>query len=244
MKDITNPVEYSKTAVQEYKSLYGDDLISVILYGSAAGGDFDPKKSDINLLIVLSSMDLELVAKSSDIQTGLLRRRFSIPLFMDKQYIANSLDSYPVEFLDMKGCYRVIYGEDVLESTAPKKEHLRIQVERELKGKWLHLLQEFPYAKKNRKNLLELASLSLKAYTPIFRALLMLKGEKIPFNRNELFRNIESAYEIPGEPFQKIAGSCSGKNHPELEKQFVEYAKAVKTIIGTIEKSIDEGENE
>ncbi|MDG5816372.1 nucleotidyltransferase domain-containing protein [Chitinispirillales bacterium ANBcel5] len=243
MKNIVDPVEYSKTAVEPYKSLYGEDLISVILYGSAAGGDFDPKKSDINLLIVLSSMDVELVAKSSDLQAKLLRQRFSTPFIMDKEYITNSLDSYPIEFLDMKGCYRVIYGEDVLETVSPQKEHLRIQVERELKGKWLHLLQEFPYARKNGKSLLQLTSLSLKAYAPIFRGLLMLKGEKVPFNRNELFKAIESAYEISGTPFQEVAKACSDKDTSRLETQFVNYARAVKTIINAIEKSDNHGGN-
>ncbi len=235
MKEITNPVEYSKTAVESYKSLYGEDLLAVILYGSAAGGDFNPRKSDINLLVILSSMDLELIAKSSDIQTRLLKQRFSIPLFMDKGYIANSLDSYPVEFLDMKGCYRVLYGEDVLDSISPQKEHLRLQVERELKGKWLHLLQEFPYARKNKKNLLELASLSLKAYAPFFRGLLMLKGEAVPVNRDELLKEIEAAYGISEKPFQKIAKSCIEKDVSELDARFVAYANAVKTIIGVIE---------
>ena len=238
MRNILNPLEYSKSAVDAYKELYGDDLIAVILYGSAAGGDFDPKRSDINLLLILSSMDVELIAKSSDIQSKFLRQRFSIPLFMDKDYIANSLDSYPIEFMDMKGCYKVLYGEDVLESISPQKEHLRIQVERELKGKWLHLLQEFPYTRKNKKLLLELASLSLRAYAPIFRGLLMLRGKNVPFNRNDLFKDIESAYEISGMPFQEIAKSCAEKSYTDLEKRFVAYARAVKTVIGSIENQM------
>ncbi|MBN1600345.1 MAG: hypothetical protein JW915_01995 [Chitinispirillaceae bacterium] len=235
MKNILNPVDYSKTAVESYKLLYGKDLVSIILYGSGAGGDFDPRKSDVNLLIVLTSMDVELIAKSSEIQSRYLRERFSIPLFMNKKYIEQSLDSYPVEFLNLKGCYRVLYGEDVFESLSIESDHLRLQIERELKGKWLHLLQEFPYARKNRKNLLELARLSLKAYAPVFRAMLHIKGVEIPLKRNELLKEIESAYTISDQSLSKISESFTTINLPEMEKRFVAYAKALESLINTIE---------
>lgn len=236
MKSITNPVEIAKKAAESYKSLYGEDLISVILYGSAAGGDFDPDRSDINLLIVLRSMDLELIAKSSDLQSKLYNQRINTPLFMNRQYIEKSLDSYPVEFLDMKGCYKVLYGEDVLYAVSPQNDHLRLQIERELKGKWLHLLQEFPHARKNRKSLLELISLSLRAYAPFFRSLLRLKGETVPHNRKELYKNIEKAFNISGEPLQRVADSNNVKDLPELEKLFSDYVKAIRAIIEVIDQ--------
>lgn len=237
MKSILNPVEYSKTALEQYKSLYGNNLVSVILYGSGAGGDFNSQKSDINLLIILTSMDIELIAKSSDLQSFYLKRRFSVPLFMDKKYIAQSLDSYPIEFLDLKGCYHVLYGEDILASLTIKTPDLRLQIERELKGKWLHLLQEYPYARKNKKHLLELAQISLKSYTPVFRAMMNLKEVKIPLNRNELFKEIESTYGIHDKPFSNILNSFSGENSGEFEKLFISYAKAIETLINIIENN-------
>ncbi|MBN1578036.1 MAG: nucleotidyltransferase domain-containing protein [Chitinispirillaceae bacterium] len=235
MKAIVNPIEYAKTAVAAYASLYGSDLVSVILYGSAAGGDFNPEKSDINLLIVLSSMDPELIAKSAGLQEKFARRRFSRPLFMDKEYIANSYDSYPMEFLDMKEWHRVLFGEDILMSVAPATEHLRLQVERELKGKWLHLVQEFTVARKNRKRLLHLARLSLKSFSPVFRALLKLKAADIPADKKELFAAVESSCSIAGRPLQNIEQSCMAGNTPELEPRFISYVKAIKRIIDTIE---------
>jgi predicted nucleotidyltransferase len=235
MKAIVNPVEYAKTAAEAYESLYGADLVSVILYGSAAGGDFIPEKSDINLLIVLTAMDPELIAKSAGHQAKYARMRFGKPLFIDKNYIARSCDSYPMEFLDMKGCYRVLSGEDVLRSIVTETGHLRLQVERELKGKWLYLLQEFTFARKSKKHLLQLARLSLKAFLPVFRALLKLKGNAIPSSRKDVFKEMESAYSIVERPFQNIAQSCFTGNCSDLEPRFVAYVKAVKTIIDSID---------
>jgi len=39
---------------EDYKKVFGKDLISLILYGSAAGGSYVKGKSDINLLIIVT----------------------------------------------------------------------------------------------------------------------------------------------------------------------------------------------
>ena len=169
-----------------------------------------------------------------DLQEKFARQRFGRPLFMDKEYIASSCDSYPMEFLDMKGCYRVLFGEDVLMSINPKTEDLRLQVERELKGKWLHLLREYTFARKNYKRLLQLTRLSLKAFSPVFRALLKLKDAPVPSSRKELFAAVESAYSLTDSPFQTIAASYAAERSG-LEPRFIAYADAVKSIIDAIE---------
>ena len=48
--------EISSQFVKEIKGLFDRDLISVILFGSAATTDYIPKKSDINYLVVKKSM--------------------------------------------------------------------------------------------------------------------------------------------------------------------------------------------
>jgi predicted nucleotidyltransferase len=237
MKSIVNPIEYAKKAIEEYRSLYGSDLVSVILFGSAAGGDFSPEKSDINLLIVLTSMDIELISRSADIQIKYLRKRFSKPLFMDKEYIASSCDSYPMEFFDMKERYEVLAGEDVLSSVLPGIDHLRLQVERELKGKWLHLLDEYTFACKNRKQLVQLTQLSLRAFAPVFRALLKLKDTPVPVAKKELLSAVESVYSIDGRPFQIMEEICNTGNFTELKTKFTNYSRAVKKLIDAIENN-------
>ncbi|HEX3020159.1 MAG TPA: nucleotidyltransferase domain-containing protein [Chitinispirillaceae bacterium] len=237
MRSIVNPVEYAKKAAEEYRSFYGSDLVSVILYGSAAGGGFNPEKSDINLLIVLTSMDLKLICNSSDIQMKYLKKRFSKPLFMDKEYIESSCDSYPMEFINMKEQYLVLAGEDVLSSVSPKMEDLRLQVERELKGKWLHLIDEYTIAFKNRKELLQLAEISLKAFVPVFRALLKLKGRDIPSTKKDLLSTVESVYSIEGRPFMGMEEVCRSGDLTQLNMKFTEYSKAVKQLIDAIENN-------
>ena len=59
-----------------------------------------------------------------------MKKRFSRPLFMDREYIERSLDSFPIEFLEHEGCYAVLYGEDVLADLHIDPPDLRLQIER------------------------------------------------------------------------------------------------------------------
>ncbi|MBN1760622.1 MAG: nucleotidyltransferase domain-containing protein [Chitinispirillaceae bacterium] len=238
MKTISDPSGYVQPVAEEYVALYGKDIVSIVLYGSAAGGDFHPQRSDINLLIVVSDMSPELIARSEPLQKKYERQRVARPLFMDTAYIAASVDSYPMEFLDMKGCYRVLYGEDVLAQVKVSIGDLRLQVERELKGKWLHLLQEFSSARVSRKRMEQLIGISLKAFSPVFRGLLTLKEKPVPHKRDDLFDAVEMAYGLDGQPLQQVAAAAAGgSSGQELEKKYIAYAGAIKKLIDAIENN-------
>ncbi|MFN4218669.1 MAG: hypothetical protein ACK4HB_05250, partial [Candidatus Bipolaricaulia bacterium] len=47
----------------EIQTLYGDDLVSLVLYGSAAGADFVPDRSDLNFLVVLKKVTPDALRK-------------------------------------------------------------------------------------------------------------------------------------------------------------------------------------
>jgi hypothetical protein len=236
MKPITDPLALARQAVADYRQCYGNDLVSIILYGSAASGDFDPARSDINLLIVLSVASVALMEKSLPVQAAWAKKRFPTPLFMDKAYIASSLDSFPVEFLNMKSRYTLLAGEDVLEGLSISGDHLRLQIERELKGKRLHLLQEWLHVRQHRHDARELMDASLRDYSAIFRALLQIRSIPVPADRPALFRAIEQAFGLGDQPFSRMYSALRQWKKKEAETIFYAYAEALMKITDVIDK--------
>ena len=49
-----NPEEIFSEFTNDYQKIYGTDLLSIVLYGSGARGDYIPGRSDLNFLIVLT----------------------------------------------------------------------------------------------------------------------------------------------------------------------------------------------
>jgi len=230
MSKIDKPLELATQAAQEYKGCYGDALLSVTVYGSAAGDDFDPERSDINLLVVLDNVTLEAIEKSTAIQDKWLKRRVARPVFMDHAYMNRSLDSFPIEFFNMQHCYTVLMGEDVLGNLEITRYDLRLQAERELKGKWLHLMQDWLAVKDHRKRLQELLQVSLGDFTAVFRGLLHVRRQPVPQDRIALWDAVSQVYELQVNPFNEVQTAALRGDKKKMREVFVEYVRAIEIL--------------
>lgn len=230
MKMLSNPIDLAKQAAADFQASYESDLVSVTVYGSAAGRDFDPKTSDINILIVLSSMTLTLLGKSVALQSKWMKKRFARPLFLDKEYIAGSLDSFPIEFLSMKDSYKVVFGQDVLGGLTISKSDLRLQIEREIKGKWLHLNRGWLESDNNASRLKRLLELSIKDFSPVFISMLHLKEVLIPRDRTSLFASVEAAFGVGDAALQKALAAAKNGGKSEVLSIFPLYSNAIKSL--------------
>lgn len=174
----------------DLKTAFGESLTSVTLFGSCARGEYVPKKSDLNFLVVVKDNSPSELAAYRKCLFKWRKRNVATPLFLTEDYIQSSLDSFPIEFLEMKSAYKVIYGEDLLADLQFEKSYLRTQAERELKGKLLHLRQEFLESRGKVEMLTMLVSSSLSAFAPVFRAVLCITGEEHKVKRADLLRQV------------------------------------------------------
>ena len=181
-----NPEEIFQAVVKDYQSIFGSDLLSIILYGSGARGEYIPQKSDINFLILLSDNGINNLSKAFEVVSRWHKSRVNTPLFLTKNYIQASLDVFPIEFLNLKSYYKVICGEDVLQDLVIEKKFVRLQCEREIKGKLLQLRQQFLETKGSKREIENLLARSAPTFYSIFRALLFLQDKAIPSGSKEL----------------------------------------------------------
>lgn len=236
MSTIDQPLEVARQVADEYRACYGDGLQSVTAYGSAATGDFDPKRSDINLLVVLQQVTLAAVEQSQVVQEKWLKKRVARPLFMDREYMARSLDVFPIEFLNMQQAYVVLAGDDVLADLSISRQDLRLQAERELKGKWLHLLRDWPAVRSRRRRLQHLLALSLGDFTAVFRALLHLRGVSVPAERRALWQAVVEQYELPDNPFERAQEAVAKGDATRMVGVFPAYVSAIETLIAKVDQ--------
>lgn len=190
--------------VGSLRKLYSDDLVCVILYGSAASGELTEVHSNINLLVVLKKTDLPSLEVSRRLVNQPSNRRIE-PLFLSREHILNSSDVFPIEFLDMKDDHICLYGSDVLKEVQIDPRNLRFQCEQELKSKLILVKQQ--YLRVNPKDKRALANLlfrNLTSVAHILRNLLRLKG-KIPLRKREdLFKEIAAELQVETAVFLKI----------------------------------------
>ncbi len=115
----------------EISSIAKDQLVSVAIFGAAVTRDWRPSWP-IHHVIVTSTDDLGLI---TELGRGLRRQAIKIglsaPLLVTKEMIASSLDTFPLEWLEIRTCHETVGGTDVFNSLTCEREPLRLQCERE-----------------------------------------------------------------------------------------------------------------
>lgn len=201
------PVEVQKKIVpylEKMINIHGNGLVSVFLYGSATGSNYVPKVSDINSGFIFDNLDFSIFKKSLKIVSAGIFKKIVAPLFMTKEYIESSLDVFPIEFLDMKENNVLLYGEDILSGLDIKGEHIRLFCEQQIKGKLIRIRQAYLEVGLKKKGMEALLKESLNSFIPVFRNLLRLKGSAPSVNKEEIIRELCSAFGLDENVFLPI----------------------------------------
>ena len=90
----------TKPFIDEILNKYFENIHSIHIVGSAVTEDFNEKTSDINSVFVLKKMDLKFIELLAPLGKRYKKKGIAAPLIMTPEYINNSLDVFPIEFLD------------------------------------------------------------------------------------------------------------------------------------------------
>jgi predicted nucleotidyltransferase len=232
-KSIKDPKEIFPEIISDYKELFGDDLVSIILYGSATGQDYRPGKSDINFMIVLSETGIECLDQAFSIVKKWQKKNIAIPLFLTESYVKTSMDVFPIEYLNFQRNYALVFGKDILKDLSFDPKFIRLQCEREIKGKLLILREGFLETSGKGKALKLLISQSIPAFVAIFEALLNLKEKDVPKEKRETIRTTCKAFELDAAVYERLLDVKEDKvklGDIEIVKLFKDYLRESRKL--------------
>ena len=129
--------------VTRLKNAAGSNLLSVILYGSAATEEFHEGHSDLNILCVMRSLGRDDLSKLHAVSAWWAKKGHPAPLFFTHNELHDSADIFAIELLDIKAAHRILHGEDVVASLYVPMDLHRLHVERELRNNTLRLRQHY-----------------------------------------------------------------------------------------------------
>lgn len=234
------PEELFDSFLQDLKTAFGETLETIILYGSGARSDYMPGRSDLNFLVCLSPEGLKDLDQVWKYINRWQRWKIATPLFMTKDFIRSSLDVFPVEFLNMKIHHRCLLGEDVLAGLDISPSHLRLQLEREFRGKLLHLREGFVASKGREGDLKNLISASISAFASLFVGLLHLRGVPIPETRRGLFSSVERAFNLEGGVLERCLDVREGRvrlKKGETLKLCRDYMEVIRRVCRLVDEN-------
>jgi hypothetical protein len=181
---------------EKFLNLHGNNVISLVVYGSTASGNFIPRVSDINIAALFKTLGFDDLKKSLALVREGKSRNITAPLLLTRDYIRQSLDVFPVEFLDLKDHHILLYGEDMFASLKVDARHLKLFCEEQIKGKLLRIRQAYLEIGLQPKGKEALLKDSLSSLVPIFRSLLRLTNTPVPPDKEGMLKALGPAFGI------------------------------------------------
>jgi hypothetical protein len=197
-------VRLLKPYLKSLLALLEENVLSIVVFGSATGPDFVPDRSNVNLVVVVKEIDLSLLRKCLKQVSAGAKKGIVPPLFLTEEYINSSADVFPVEFLDIRETGVTLLGEDPLESVQLSRSGLRLECEQQLKGSLLRIRQAYLELGLVRAGLERVLCDSLTSLIPIFRAMLVLKEFEVPRGKKRILESVCEAFAQPTETFQNV----------------------------------------
>ncbi len=226
--------------VDDLRSTHGKNLAAVILYGSAAAGDFIPNRSDYNLLVALDRITPVDLQNAHACVREWTKTGHPVPVYFTVSELQNAADVFPIEFHQMEDARKVLYGKDVLENVVISDNFLRHQSEYELRSKLLLLRRSYIAVSESSEGLAHLMTESLASFSSIFRAVLMLIGVRASPKKHEITTSLVKHLQLDGDVFDQIFAFREKKPGPEFDivkanKLFAAYMEQIEKVIATVD---------
>ena len=236
----TQVQEALRELVDDLRKTHGDNLASVVLYGSAAAGDDDELRSDYNLLIALHRITPEDLRVAQPPMREWQRLGHPLPVYFTVEELSDAADVFPIEFHQMANARAVLYGQDPFEFVKLSQDNLRHQTEYELRSKLIQLRRLYIPASVSIEKLCDLMNDSLSSFAALFRAVLMLHGREAPVSKPDCVRATARLLKLDPVPFERIFEFRASDRRPASEKEANDLFGAYLFQIEQVVEAVDE----
>ncbi len=226
--------------VDDLRAAHGENLASVVLYGSAAAGDHDDARSDHNILIALKRITPAHLQRSQKPMERWRRLGQPVPVYFSIEDLERAADVFPIEFLQMEQARKVLFGRDPFEFLQVSQANLRRQTEYELRTKLIQLRRLYIPASTSAENLSALMSDSLASFAALFRAVLILHGQEPPITKAEIIHATSRLLNLDASSFDRIlemrVRGKSSLSLAETNEVFGAYMDQIERVIEVVDR--------
>ena len=204
--------------------IYDAHLIGAYTYIA----DLNPGASRQALLVVVDQLPFGVLKKQQSLSKALRKCVSSLKLFT-REELLQSLDVFPIEFLDIINDHTLIVGQDCLKSLEVDPAHLRHECEFYLRSTILKLRENFAFADASPKTLI---TDSLPMVVSISKYYLRLLGKPVPHTAAEAIIELRHVVQFDTKVFLDLL-TLKSKVKPAMV--FESYLTQLEAISGQLD---------
>lgn len=225
--------------VARLQSACGDNLTSVVVYGSAAREDFHETFSDVNSLILLRTLPATAFGPLSEVLRWWSRdEKLRPPLVMTVDEMRESADVFAIELLDIKRAHRTLFGEDVVAGIDVPMNLHRVEVEHELRTTLLRLRHHLLLASENHEELRAVLAKSVTSVVTLFRHALLAVDKEPSHDKAQALQQAADTFGFKAAPLLTILELRKHEQNPDdVHGLYHAYMSAIQTVAHELERS-------
>lgn len=211
----------------ELAQAFGSSLRAVVVYGSAGHPDFRPERSDINFAAVAEPVTFAHLQHVAQWYARWRGERVAAPLLLAPSDLTRSLDVFPLEMLDIQARHRTLAGDELFTSLVIARDNVRLECEREAKGKLVRLRALYLELAGSTVEIRELMIDSRKTFLHVMRGLLYLRGSAWEPRESEVVATFTRIYERAMPVFEILT---TRRDPGAIEHRFGEYLDEIEAL--------------
>jgi predicted nucleotidyltransferase len=210
----------------------GDNLVSIVLYGSAAREDFHEQFSDVNVLVVLQQLQpASFAAVSSVLRWWSRDEKLRPPMIMTIEELRESADVFAIELLDIQLSHKTLFGQDVVTAIDVPMNLHRVEVEHELRTTLLRLRHHLLLSPDNEEELRAVLAKSITSVLTLFRHALIALGETPPQAKPQLLEEAGRVFGFDAQPLRAVLASRNeGPRSGNVGDLYHAYMSAIQRV--------------
>lgn len=208
-------------AAEDYTGRLADELgarlRSVVLHGSVARGEAVEGVSDVNLLILVDAIDAAVLRRLAPEARRWLEAQRSLPLVLTWDEWAAASDAFAIETADMVDSHQVLHGDDPFDGRVVDRSDLRLQAERELRGKLIHFRESALASADRPADLGRLVLTAMPSVATYLRTALRLAGMQAPDDTTRTLREGAALTSVDPAALLRVWALREQREAPEID---------------------------
>ena len=234
-----------QTYVKDVTGVFGEQLEGILLYGSAARGEFFPGRSNLNILLLVSSYDSAVLKQYSAVHRQWSKEQILAPLFLTEEELHRSAAVFPLEFLEIQEQHRVLGGRDPFIGFHVKTDRLREAVVQGLMSHVLRLRQRYVEGGGGEEATTILLPLSITATLPLLRGVQRLLGRPVLSHSDAVIEDVAAQLKLDLQGLLDCWLLKRGQITPglhEVPRLFDRYLQAATLLARAVEQLPQSGQ--
>jgi predicted nucleotidyltransferase len=213
--------------------ILGDDLVGLLVYGSAARGEYRDGQSDVDLAIVLKEASREkLEAISNALQLARYAARIEA-IILTAAEIPRAADVFPLLYDDIRREHVLLLGQDPFSALTISDRHRRLRVEQELREAQIRLRRAVVDAQGGEAALAGAIFRKVRQIRGPLRALLALHRIEVKDELAAVIQRAGEKYGVETEPLFDV--------HDEPMRAHEVLSKLLAAAVEDVDQLDDEG---